>query len=206
MSASLAASRPFDAGAFEAVNRFARSTPALHGLVRGYAGDGIVVLAVLLLVGWWRSRARSPEAVATALWAGAAGLVALGLNQPLVAFFHEARPYTALPGILVLADRSTDPSFPSDHATVAGAVAVGLWLVDRRLGLVAGVAGVLLALARVYTAAHYPHDIVAGLLFGGAVAAVGWLVVRRPLVAVVTRLGPTPVGRLVGGRPEPAAT
>jgi membrane-associated phospholipid phosphatase len=32
------------------------------------------------------------------------------------------------------ATHSTDPSFPSDHATMAGAVTVGLFLGNRRLG------------------------------------------------------------------------
>ena len=33
--------------------------------------------------------------------------------------------------ILVLASRSTDRRFPSDHATMAGAVAIGLFLAGR---------------------------------------------------------------------------
>jgi undecaprenyl-diphosphatase len=108
---------------------------------------------------------------------------------------NEARPYTALPHILVLATRSTDPSFPSDHATMAGAVAVGLWFVSRRLGIVAAIAALLMAFARVYIAAHYPADVVAGLLLGGLVAALTWLLVRRPL----TRL----TGALAGTRLRP---
>jgi undecaprenyl-diphosphatase len=50
--------------------------------------------------------------MAAALWAPAATLVAVGVNQPIVALVDEPRPYTALPHILVLADRSADPSFP----------------------------------------------------------------------------------------------
>jgi undecaprenyl-diphosphatase len=96
---------------------------------------------------------------------------------------------------LVLADRSTDPSFPSDHATMAGAVVVGLWFVSRRLGIVAAIAALLMAFARVYIAAHYPADVAAGLLLGGLVAALTWLLVRRPL----TRLA----GALAGTRLRP---
>ena len=67
----------------------------------------------------------------------------------------EARPYAVLPHILVLAHCSTDPSFPSDHAVLAGAVAAGLWLVNRRLGNVAVLAAAAMAFARVYIGAHY---------------------------------------------------
>ena len=64
--------------------------------------------------------------MAAAGWAPLAVLLALGLNQPLVSVFAEARPYTTHSGLLVLASRSSDFSFPSDHAVMAGAAAVGL--------------------------------------------------------------------------------
>jgi len=44
----------------------------------------------------------------------------------------------------VLVARSTDFSFPSDHAVMAGAVAAGVWLVDRRLGLLTTIAALLM--------------------------------------------------------------
>ena len=71
--------------------------------------------------------------------------------------------YTTRAGILVLAHRSADFSFPSDHAVMAGAVAAGLWFVSRRLGIIAAIAAVVMAFARVYIAAHYPQDVAAGL-------------------------------------------
>ncbi len=57
---------------------------------------------------------------------------------------------------------------------MAGAVAAGLWLLDRRLGAVATLSALVMAFARVYIAAHYPHDVLVGLAFGAAVALVGW--------------------------------
>jgi membrane-associated phospholipid phosphatase len=116
-----------------------------------------------------------------------------------------ARPYTAHPGILVLAHRSTDFSFPSDHAVMAGAVAAGLWLVSRRLGLIATLAALVMAFARVYIAAHYPQDVVAGLLLGAAVAAVVHWMAALPVGRVLTALTGNRWGaRLVGSTPAPA--
>src|SRR3954452_16089715 len=167
------------------VNGFARHTGWLHGVVLGYATYGLVLFAALLLAGLWLRRTGSNRALAAAGWACLATLIAVGLNQPLVSGFAEARPYTTHPGLLVLATRSSDFSFPSDHAVMAGAAAAGLWLVSRVLGAVATVAALVMAFARVYIAAHYPWDVVVGLLFGASVALLGWVLLRR-LLAVVT--------------------
>ncbi|MFI2651630.1 phosphatase PAP2 family protein [Micromonospora fulviviridis] len=82
-------------------------------------------------------------------------MLAAAVNQPIVSLVHEPRPYPTLAGILVLADRSSDPSFPSDHATMAGAVAAGLLLVSWRLGLLATAAAAVMGFARIYIGAHY---------------------------------------------------
>jgi len=63
----------------------------------------------------------------------------------------------------VLVDKTTDFSFPSDHATVAGTDAVGLLFANRRWGIVAGALAVLVAFTRVYIGAHSPDDVLAGL-------------------------------------------
>ncbi len=84
---------------------------------------------------------------------------------------------------------------------MAGAAAAGLWLVSRKLGAIAAAAALLLAFARVYIAAHYPHDVAAGLLFGALVAIAGWWLLHRPLTALVTRLAGTPMRPLVAAGP-----
>jgi undecaprenyl-diphosphatase len=123
--------------------------------------------------------------MAAVVCAGAATLLAVGINQPIVDAVHEARPYTDHPGVLVLAARSADFSFPSDHAVMAGAVAVGLVFVSRRLAALAGVAALAMAFARVYIAAHYPADVAVGLALGGAVALVVHLVAHRLIASAV---------------------
>ena len=189
---------------FEHINDFARHTGWLHTPLLDYADYGVVLFGFLLVAGWWLARHDSSRTMAAALWAGAGTLVAVGLNQPLVHHFHEARPYTDHPHIFVLATRSTDFSFPSDHSVMAGAVAAGLWLVDRRLAIVATVAAVLMAFARVYIAAHYPHDVLAGLAVGAAVVLLGWLLLARPLTWLVDRLARTALRPLVTDRPAAA--
>jgi undecaprenyl-diphosphatase len=76
-------------------------------------------------------------------------------------------------------------------------VAAGVLLADRRLGVIAVAAALLMAAARVYVGAHFPLDVVAGLFFGAAVAVVTFLVVRPLLLPVVTALARTPLRPLL---------
>jgi undecaprenyl-diphosphatase len=187
---------------FDAVNRFSRHTTWLHGPARLYAEYGVVVFAALLLVSWWLARRDGDlDRVAVALWAPLGTLLAVGVNQLLVRAFAEPRPYTVLPHSLVLVARSTDPAFPSDHAVMAGAVAAGVLLANRRLGVVTCVLAVLMAATRVYVGAHFPLDVVAGLAAGALIALASWLVVRPIMVRVVRGLDRGPLHTLLSSAP-----
>jgi undecaprenyl-diphosphatase len=58
-------------------------------------------------------------------------------------------------------------SFPSDHAMMWFAVATGIYLASRRLGVIAFIyAFVFICLPRIYLGMHYPTDILAGIVLG----------------------------------------
>jgi len=199
---------------FDAVTAFATRTGWLHPVMAGYATYGVVGFAALLLAGWWLARratnapastapsssapspvpsassaaGRPARKIATALWAPVGMLIALRLNQIVVASVHELRPYIVLPAAEVLVARRADYAFPSDHAVMAGAVAAGVWLASRPLGYLAAAAELLMASARVYVGAHWPGDVLVGLVFGAAVTILGYLLWRTPLTSAVFRL------------------
>ncbi len=185
------------------INDFARSSGWLHGPMTAYAKYGLAVFAALLVLGWWVARRRPAGRMAAALLAPTSTVLAVALNQPIIKLVDEARPYTAHPGALVLVSRTTDPSFPSDHAAMAGAVAVGLFFVAWQLGLLATACALVMAFARVYVGAHYPQDVLAGLALGGVVALVVWVVLRVPVTRLVSRLRDSKVGVLVGAQTRP---
>ena len=189
------------------VNHFAQHTGWLHAPMLAYANYGVALFGLLLVAGWWVARQRrDARAMAAALWAAAGTAAAVLVAQPINHAVAEARPWQSLPHILALAGHSTDFSFPSDHATMAGAVTAGLLLVNRRLGITAAVAGLLMCCARVYVGAHYPQDVAAGFVLGAAVVLIGWAILRILLTALVRRLTATPLRPLLtaAGGPPPA--
>ncbi|MGH3529901.1 MAG: phosphatase PAP2 family protein, partial [Pseudonocardiaceae bacterium] len=192
-----------DTQLFWAINWFARVTPWLHTPMRIYTSYGVVLFAALLLGGWWVARRQAdPRVMAAAVWAPIGVLVAVGINQPIAAAVGETRPCRALSNIVVIAACGTDPSFPSDHGVMASAAAGWLVLVTRRvLAWVTVTAALLIALSRVYVAAHYPQDVLAGLVLGVVVSVAGYLLVRGVLTRLIIAVQATVLRPVVTSAP-----
>ncbi|GAB3667338.1 phosphatase PAP2 family protein [Nocardioides korecus] len=189
---------------FRLVNAVTRDTPWLHAPATSFAKYGVILFAGLLAASWLLARRDGPlPRVAAALWAPIGALIALGLNQIVGAAVAEPRPYAVLSHVEVLVSRTTDFSFPSDHAVMAGAAAAGVMLAHRRLGVATTALALLMAATRVYVGAHFPLDVVAGLLLGAAVTAGTWLIIRPLVVPAVEMMARTPLRPLVAGAPVP---
>lgn len=131
----------------------------------------MALLALLFLVrGKWRSLNGRHGVVA----AGFSALLALGIAQLIADLWARPRPYIAHPDVHLFIAPSHDPSFPSDHATAAFAIAVALLLRHRRAGWLALGLATVLSIARVAVGTHYPADVAAGALIGAAAALVLW--------------------------------
>lgn len=179
----------------------------VDSVVKFFATDMVVVLvalvALIFLVPWTSNRweRRNGAVLATA----SAGL-ALLISQPIGHLVDRTRPFLAHPTHAhLLVSQSHDPSFPSDHASGAFALAFGIWLYDRRFGTVVLILAAIVAFARVYVGTHYPGDVVGGAALGIAAAAGLYLLppTRRLLEAVSRRCGEawdSVVGRLSRAR------
>jgi len=148
----------------------------------------VPIIAVATFALWLLARPGGPIkwklAATAALSSAGLGLL---INQLIGKLWHRPRPFAAHPSAHVWGSRSHDPSFPSDHASAAFAIAFAVFLFDRLAGALFVAAAIVIAGGRVLIGAHYPADVAAGCLVGLASAL---LVVRigRPLLVLVTRL------------------
>lgn len=166
-----------DTALFHKVNDLAGHNAGLDAIMIGIARYCPIVFA-LALIGLWLSW--KPRNQRTAFLAGVAVLAGLGLGQLIGKMIPRPRPYMS-GSVSQLIPRSLDTSFPSDHAILGFAAAVGVLWFSRRLGLaLLGLAAVL-AFSRVYVGAHYPGDVIGGAVLGSVTAAaVAFMSLRGP--------------------------
>jgi undecaprenyl-diphosphatase len=80
---------------------------------------------------------------------------------------HAARPFITFAGKVVpLVQESGFSSFPSGHATLMFALALGVYSYNRRWGIVMFAFAFLISAARIVAGVHYPLDILVGALLG----------------------------------------
>jgi undecaprenyl-diphosphatase len=191
-----------DGGLYTWFQQQAQTSPAwFDDLISWYASYGLGLYALMMIWCWWRARqARYPRAMAMALFVPVAVVAAYVVNDIVKSMFTEVRPCQAIAGEITLqpCPGVGDWSFPSNHSAIAAAAAAAIWLISRRLGVIASLLALVMAFSRVWVGAHYPHDVIVGLVVGAVVGAVVELLARR--------FAPPLVVRLQGGALRPLLT
>jgi hypothetical protein len=161
-----------------------------HLALVGWATFGPILFAALLGTGWWMARHRRAAAMAAAIWAPVGVIAAVLVNQPL-----GQTPTVRLP-MYGAAHTAALPE-PSDHMAAAVAAAVGLLLVSRWLGLLAGGAAVLMALTFAIGGVP-PEDLAGGGVVGTTVTLIGFVLFEGPVRRLVARIRRTRLRPLIG--------
>ncbi|WAU85871.1 phosphatase PAP2 family protein [Streptomyces sp. Qhu-G9] len=189
------------------INGLAKDAPHWFDRVMEFVGEwGLLLVMVLLVLWcWWGVRRRGGEdaasSVASLIWAPLAAAVAVLVNVPIRGFVERPRPFVDHEGLEVLIGGKSDYSFVSDHSTLMMAMGVGLFVANRKFGLV----GIGLALfggfCRVYMGVHYPTDVIGGFALGTAVVLLLSPLAMALLTPVVRAVERSPrVGWLVRAR------
>jgi undecaprenyl-diphosphatase len=125
------------------------------------------------------------------------GLASAGLgllvSQLVSHLWMRDRPSVVHPDqTLLLVSPSHEPSFPSDHAVAAFAIAFSVALVGgRRSGALFLAAASMVAITRIFVGLHYPGDVAGGALIGLVAALVVFFAGRNrwsPVVAALSRV------------------
>jgi membrane-associated phospholipid phosphatase len=143
-------------------------------------GFVMAILCALWMSGRGRAETMEIRGRIVATVAGAFGALCVARLLALVLPFR-ARPFDLAAGDAAPAFRALESwsAFPSDHAALFFALATGIFVISRRLGLIALLhALVIVTVPRIYLGLHHPSDMLAGAALGVACA----LSMTRPRV------------------------
>ena len=92
--------------------------------------------------------------------------------------FRHPRPFLALPDVVQLINIESFGSFPSQHATIFAALATGVYIYDRKMGIVFIICAVIIGLARISAGIHFPFDILTGFGVGFIITYFSYRIMR----------------------------
>jgi membrane-associated phospholipid phosphatase len=173
---------------FHALNGQLRGDDSAQDAAELYNAWAIFALVAIAAATWFLARPggslRSKLAAASA---GISAVVALLVNAVLGHLWYHARPFADHPKqTVLLVHHGADNSFPSDHASVAFAVAFAVLMFHRRLGIVLVAVAVGVGLDRIFVGVHYPIDVLTSV-FVGLGAALVVTIPGRPYVEWLVR-------------------
>jgi undecaprenyl-diphosphatase len=175
-----------------ALDSFSAHHDAFEDPLRAYVAASellfvIAIVTLLLLVPGAQRQLARRAGVAAAASAAVAVLVAHFLSSAI----DRPRPFVAHASTIhAFIAHGADPSFPSDHATAAFAIATAVLLRARAAGVLLLVLASVLAVGRVFLGLHYPSDVLAGAAIGAGIALLCWIPpLRRRLDGLADALG-----------------
>jgi len=162
------------------ITGFVGKAPALDHVMRLLVNDFFIPLTIcLIMLGLWlgqSDRIKRDRLQRTIMNAS----VAIGISTLVVQMINNfwnpwPRPFLVDDFVIRESARyaaqtifyfPTDPSFPSNGATIAFAAATGVWLGNRKAGAVLYVLATLWAVARFYAGIHFFIDVAGGAVIG----------------------------------------
>jgi undecaprenyl-diphosphatase len=153
--------------------------------------------AIFVLVGiggglWLLARPGGPQRWKLAtVSAASSAVLGLAANALLSKAWYDPRPFVTHPSqTLLLVRHAPDNGFPSEHATVAFAIAFAVVAFSRPVGAALLLAAAAIALDRIFVGVHYPADVAASLLVGLGSALLVTTVGRPYVIRIVRMISP----------------
>ncbi len=175
---------------FHALNHQLAGQPTAQDAVREFNSYAIFVLVAVAALLWLLARpGGSPRLKLATAAAGCSAVLAIIANVILGKIWYQDRPFVDHPQQTVLVARHpADNAFPSDHASVAFAIALAVVIIAWRPGIAFLLVALAIGVGRIFEGVHYPSDILASFLVGIGTATGIAVLARRPLEWAVSRL------------------
>lgn len=117
----------------------------------------IVISCIIAAWAVWRAAApKRFEFLARFVGAGALSLI---LAKIAGALYYDPRPFFSQ-HIVPLIPHAADNGFPSDHTLLAAWIGFSIFIINRRLGILALGVAILVGLSRIAAHVHSPIDII----------------------------------------------
>ncbi len=117
----------------------------------------------------------------------AACLFAWIIGLAIKHFFPTLRPFMINGRAVDVLIRPTDSAFPSGHTILAFALAVTVFMHDKKIGWWFLISALIVGVARVLANVHYPIDIVGGAFLGTIMAVI---IEKVHFLELVNRVSP----------------
>ncbi|OIK08805.1 undecaprenyl-diphosphatase [Bacillus sp. MUM 116] len=168
---------------FKSIHNLSGHNHTLDNFMVFITNDAIYIFALALIALWLFGGKSMKRAV---LYAGGTGLLGLVMNVLIAKVHYEPRPFVTH-HFIPLIPHSNDPSFPSDHSTGSFAIAIAMWLRNKKIGIPMFILAILTGFSRIWAGLHYPLDVLASLIVAIIVSLVTYKLsgLLDPIVNVV---------------------
>jgi len=92
--------------------------------------------------------------------------------------YYDTRPFV-VENVQPIIHHQPDNGFPSEHTLYAMVTAAVVFAYHRKLGLLLGILGILIGIARVAAKVHYPVDIIGSIAIAVTATGIAWLILRK---------------------------
>src|SRR3989344_3006945 len=133
-------------------------------------GWGLV--AILLVLFFWKRHIISRRGIVISI---VSAIVArFGFVTLIRLWYHSPRPFEVIKVRQLIPEDGW--SFPSGHASFYFALAMGVYMYNKKLGWIFFIAAAIMGVARVFAGVHWPADILGGVGVGMLTAVlVDWI-------------------------------
>lgn len=159
--------------------------PFVDGLAKFLINGSLVIIPLLVLLVFLFGVFLKKERYRTAaVNAACVVLLCLLIGFIIERFTFEVRPMFSLDDMVILMSHTNDSSFPSDHMLLCFGAAFGLWRLSKGLSITTMVFGLLVGLAKIFAAQHYPSDILFTILVALAIYLLYAILLRKLVTKV----------------------